>query len=1276
MASVPSGSAPRSILSDSNVNSMNNFSIASFNVRGLRDRKKRRTIFRHLHLKYRNHIVILLETHSSSDNEAIWQNEWGSPVLFSHGTVHQAGVAVLIPRSFQGVIRDNMADTEGRVVGVRLEVGNHRIAVLGIYAPAIDIQEEKIAFFEKVRNILTDFNEVFMIIGGDFNVHMGIWDVEEGKFNETSASSKLEEITEEFCLVDIWRHQNPRTRNFTWRRLNPTQQSRIDYIFISAAFQLEFDVHSSIAAGIRSDHSVVDIVAVPAGRQRGPGLWRYNNELHESDQIFVESAREEIARARNEVDPYDADASIGVKVEMLLSNIRVLSIRRGKAIAFELRKEETELLKQVTIIEKDISELDEQQKGVYMEARQRLDGIKTKRGVQAIIASGVKWLEQGERATSYFLSRGKQLSALKTITKINDNGHLIVGDCAILQHCANHYSKVFTAMGVNKSKMCRFLENYNIPKLNEVERQQCDGLIASSECRFALSTMHKNKAPGVTGFTAEFFLFFWDDIGEYITDYINDAYENGFFITQKRGIITLIPKKGDQTVLQNKRPICLLDVIYKIAAKVIANRVGKVIHKLVSPEQTGFIKGRFIGENLRLTSDIIDYCELDRSGGILMACDYRAAFDSLEHEFVLAALKAYNFGESLMQWVKLLYGDAQLAITNNGFTSAWFKCDRGTFQGSPLSGILFDLALEILAINVRANHNIRGIIISDVEIKLSLYADDITAFLRDQDAAETFISVMDDFREASGLALNMEKSNVMWLGTDKHREDSIREISAVKTVKTLGIYFSASEKCVSKNVDPICRKIENVINIWSQRTLTLKGRITVCKSLIASQLVYLCACVKIPQRNIAVLQSKIMRFLWRGRPPKVSQRILCQNIEDGGLNAVNLTLFCKSLKLGWIRRLHTCNESPWCRLLQARIGKYNLTDMLQTCLGADDIKRLRIPAFYKELLTEFQNYSYRPTDSKMNILKELLWYNRSIRSAGKTLFINDMYQAGIKMVGDLTREDGSIMTLGELKCKLPRVRVDFLTYGNLIRGIPRIWKEKLNSGSYQQNTDNRNELFDFPIGKKMLKISEMRSSHFYKAHVGQETPSAVARWEHYGYTVSDWEKVFQIPYKCTKWTKLQTLQYRILNRFLPTRRYLLIRNVVDTPKCRQCNREDTLEHFLFTCDNVKPIWNFVFNKLNRADINSVETVIFGTTCNKPAINLLILLAKQYIVHCKLAKNILTPAVQGLTHFIIYNVDIERQNAIANNKLLSFSSKWYSMVDASGKFHLFNNTQNA
>ena len=107
----------------------------------------------------------------------------------------------------------------------------------------------------------------------------------------------------------------------------------------------------------------------------------------------------------------------------------------------------------------------------------------------------------------------------------------------------NHYSQVFSAVGVDNEKMRRFLSHADIPKLTSLEREQCDGPIENAECKRALSTMNKNKAPGVTGFTAEFFLYFWNEIGDIITAYINDAYENDFFITQKRGIIILIPKK-------------------------------------------------------------------------------------------------------------------------------------------------------------------------------------------------------------------------------------------------------------------------------------------------------------------------------------------------------------------------------------------------------------------------------------------------------------------------------------------------------------------------------------------------------------------------------------------------------------------------------------------------------------------------------------------------------------------------------------------------------------
>ena len=93
-------------------------SVASFNVRGLRNRQKRRTIFRHLHLKYQKHIILIQETHSTSEIEQQWNNEWGSKVIFSHGSALSAGVALLLPRNFSGLIEGHISDEDGRVIGI------------------------------------------------------------------------------------------------------------------------------------------------------------------------------------------------------------------------------------------------------------------------------------------------------------------------------------------------------------------------------------------------------------------------------------------------------------------------------------------------------------------------------------------------------------------------------------------------------------------------------------------------------------------------------------------------------------------------------------------------------------------------------------------------------------------------------------------------------------------------------------------------------------------------------------------------------------------------------------------------------------------------------------------------------------------------------------------------------------------------------------------------------------------------------------------------------
>ena len=114
--------------------------------------------------------------------------------------------------------------------------------------------------------------------------------------------------------------------------------------------------------------------------------------------------------------------------------------------------------------------------------------------------------------------------------------------------------------------------------------------------------MEPDKTPGTDGLPADFYKVFWNDISDYLVNSINYAFGKGqLSVTQRRGIIKLIPKKdAGPDLIKNWRPITLLNCDYKIAAKAIANRLKRVIPNLVNSDQTGFIKGRFIGENIRL----------------------------------------------------------------------------------------------------------------------------------------------------------------------------------------------------------------------------------------------------------------------------------------------------------------------------------------------------------------------------------------------------------------------------------------------------------------------------------------------------------------------------------------------------------------------------------------------------------------------------------------------------------------------------------------------------
>ena len=143
--------------------------------------------------------------------------------------------------------------------------------------------------------------------------------------------------------------------------------------------------------------------------------------------------------------------------------------------------------------------------------------------------------------------------------------------------------------------------------------------------------MSNQKSPGIDGFTVEFYKFFWSDIKLYLLNSLNQAYEKGeLSVSQKQGMITCLPKDGKpKEYIKNWRPISLLNVDYKLASTCISNRLQKIMNKLISNTQSGFLKGRNISECTRLINDLIESTEEQEVPGLMIMLDFEKAFDSV-----------------------------------------------------------------------------------------------------------------------------------------------------------------------------------------------------------------------------------------------------------------------------------------------------------------------------------------------------------------------------------------------------------------------------------------------------------------------------------------------------------------------------------------------------------------------------------------------------------------------------------------------------------------------
>ena len=237
--------------------------------------------------------------------------------------------------------------------------------------------------------------------------------------------------------------------------------------------------------------------------------------------------------------------------------------------------------------------------------------------------------------------------------------------------------------------------------------------------------------------------------------------------------LALIPKKVDAVEVKDFRPISLVGGIYKIISKVLANRLRKVAHGLISNSQNAFVKGRQILNSILIASKCIDSRLKSGVPGVLCKLDVEKAYDHVSWEFLLYMLQCCGFSKKWRKWIRYCISTITFSILINGSPSDFFGSSRGLWQGNPLSPLLFDIVMEALSrmLDVAASagqfsgFSVASTAGPSVMVSHLLFVDDTLIFC-DAELSQiaNLRAILARFEEVLGLRINLGKSELVTVG--------------------------------------------------------------------------------------------------------------------------------------------------------------------------------------------------------------------------------------------------------------------------------------------------------------------------------------------------------------------------------------------------------------------------------------------------------------------------------------------------------------------------------
>ncbi|CAO3629834.1 unnamed protein product [Mucor hiemalis] len=1077
--------------------------------------------------------------------------------------------------------------------------------ILNLYAPAGSGHLRR-EFFHKVTTMLEDIRDTIdltrLIISGDFN-----YSLQRASTLTTNTSADWLTLLELYFYNTMTFNELTDIPTFQRSNRGSTTNSVIDYIYIGHGLQnylRDTGIHKLNSSW--SDHSLLHIDIKIGNSPTGPGLWRANPiyVTHpELQQLIADKVQHLFQEFRHSSPLSSTDKwdRIKVGVKKVIRNYGYQYVNWRQQTIKHLEQKRNRILrgKPTAALRQQLVEPIDRQLGQLQHELVVIAGLK----------AGERWREKGEKDAGYLKRLGSKRTTQQYMAAIKrsinqDQPANNIEEAPIPEDLAKspedmqeavrqYYQQLYTLDHVDNEQIEEYLATIHLhAKVTNHDNETLLAPFTLMDLRQQVLRSPKQSSPGNDGLGYQYLdlLCQIPAVESLLLEVFNTALSDNTMPKSWKDIrVRLLPKKGDLSDLKNWRPISLINCDAKVFSRMVNDRLITVANKLIQPSQTGFMPGRFIGENGLMVHLLINQARYLKSTGIGLLLDQEKAYDRVNPEYLLKVMTSYGFDVRFLTCLGNLFFGNLIQVNVNGYMSPTVYQERGLRQGDPMSPVLFNLAMEPLLLSIQQDNDISGYEFEHngtlKRVKTLAYADDICTIITSVTDYNQVQLQLQRYSAVSNAKFNQSKTEAFSLSGKQ--EDDWQQLlvqngiskyyhnKSPEPFRYLGFYMVYTVQQRSVIQDRLLEIVKERIRAYSTRHLSSRGRVTAINTLIMTKIWYTLRILMPTVAFFNQLRVLIYKYVWKQKKPFVSYNHLALPISGGGVGLLNPHTQHLVLQKRHLDHIFSDRSSslvqpliqyhlslitlgslpPELSFFIPHLRKHDLnhpTSILQACYKAFD--QFGFALDFSECT--IQILLQLPLYQIIEPLPPEHWFSRHHHFPVSNLFrySTNRNRMVFKVQEEFSEKPGL--------CR--RLVKDILDRRTVF--IKPIFLQHV----YFEVQDN--QLLEYNITSLIQQV---------RAHPSwvQFKPRLYRQPLNYRCT----SNIASIPFKILTffWSlpiqlQARELWFRVLCKKLPTASFLHSIGVLDEKKCRLCTHpEETFGHFVYSCPRKRAIWHTI-----------------------------------------------------------------------------------------------------